>query len=406
MHIHLDPVGGIAGDMFAAAMLDFYRDWQAPVCEALRGSGLVPGLDVRALQHNDGCLTGHRFEVTEPTRSFNPGHRHWRDIRERLNESKLDSAVKQRAVAIFELLAGAEAEVHGSAIDEVVFHEIGAWDSIADIVVAAWLIERSGATTWSCSPLPLGRGRIASAHGRLPVPAPATALLLRGFPVFDDGVEGERITPTGAAILKHLDPSFEPRMNASVLLGCGYGFGTKTFPGFSNVLRVSLFDPQRSRSADGSVAVCQFEVDDQTPEDLAVGLQRLREFPAIYDVTQAPVIGKKGRLAMHIQVLGEVSQIGAILDRCLTETTTLGVRWHTVNRITLVRDENSHTSYGEQVRVKRAVRPGGTRTRKVEMADIAGTPGGHAGREQRRREVHGRDLEDDGEKTINPGSTE
>jgi uncharacterized protein (TIGR00299 family) protein len=406
MHIHLDPVGGIAGDMFAAAMLDFYRDWQVPVYEALRGSGLVPGLDVRALQHNDGCLTGHRFEVTEPTRSYNPEHRHWRDIRERLNASKLDSAVKQRAVAIFELLAGAEAEVHGSAIDEVVFHEIGAWDSIADIVVAAWLIERSGATTWSCSPLPLGRGRIASAHGRLPVPAPATALLLRGFPVFDDGVEGERITPTGAAILKHLDPSFEPRMKASVLLGCGYGFGTKTFPGFSNVLLVSLFDPQRSRSANGSVAVCQFEVDDQTPEDLAVGLQRLREFPAIYDVTQAPVIGKKGRLAMHIQVLGEVSQIEAILDRCLTETTTLGVRWHTVNRITLVRDENRHTSHGEQVRVKRAVRPGGTRTRKVEMADIAGSPGGHAGREQRRREIHGRDLEDDGEKTINPGSTE
>ena len=406
MHIHLDPVGGIAGDMFAAAMLDFHRDWQAPVYEALRDSGLVPGLDVRALQHNDGCLTGHRFEVTEPARSYNPQHRHWRDIRERLNESKLDSAVKQRAIAIFELLGGAEAEVHGSAIDEVVFHEIGAWDSIADIVVAAWLIERSGATAWSCSPLPLGRGRIASAHGRLPVPAPATALLLRGFPVFDDGFEGERVTPTGAAILKHLDPSFEPRMTASVLLGCGYGFGTKTFPGFSNVLRVSLFDPQPSRSADGSVAVCEFEVDDQTPEDLAVGLQRLREFPGIYDVTQAPVIGKKGRLVMHIQVLGEVSQIEAILDRCLTETTTLGVRWHTVNRIALVRDENSHTSHGEQVRVKRAVRPGGTRTRKVEMADIAGTPGGHAGREQRRREVHTRDLEDDGEKTINPRSTE
>ena len=406
MHIHLDPVGGIAGDMFAAAMLDCHRDWKVPLYESIRGSALAPDLNVRALQHNDGCLTGQRFEVTEPTHAQRHQHRQWRDIRKQLSDSELDAPVKQRAIAIFELLAEAEAEVHGSAIDEVTFHEIGAWDSIADIVAAAWLIERSGAATWSCSPLPLGRGRIASDHGRLPVPAPATALLLRGFPVFDDGVEGERITPTGAAILKHLDPSFEPRMTASVLLGRGYGFGTKTFPGFSNVLLVSLFDRQHARAADGSVAVCQFEVDDQTPEDLAVGLERLRAFPGVYDVTQAPVTGKKGRLAMHIQVLGEVSRIDAILDRCLTETATLGVRWHVVNRATLAREEHSHTLDGEHVRVKRAQRPDGARTRKIEMADLAGTPGGHAGREQRRREVHALDLEHDGENTPNPRSKE
>ena len=403
MHIHLDPVGGIAGDMFAAAMLDYHRDWQAPLYEAIRRSGLAPDLAVRALQHHDGCLTGHRFEVTEPTHADRHQHRHWRDIRQRLYDSELDTPVKQRAIAIFDLLAEAEAEVHGCEIDQVAFHEIGAWDSIADIVTAAWLIERSGTTTWSCSPLPLGRGRIDSDHGRLPVPAPATALLLRGFPVFDDGVEGERITPTGAAILKYLDPSFAPRPTPSVLLGRGYGFGTKTFPGFSNVLLVSLFERQPSRAVDDSVVVCQFEVDDQTPEDLAVGLERLRQSPGIYDVTQAPVIGKKGRLAMHIQVLGEVSQIDAILERCLTETTTLGVRWHTVNRATLAREEHSHSLDGEPVRVKRAQRPGGARTRKVEMADLAGTPGGHAGREQRRREVHALDREDDDERPTTRG---
>jgi len=324
MHIHLDPIGGMAGDMFAAAMLDYNHDWQVPLYETIRGSGLTPELEVCALQHNDGSLTGHRFKVKQPTGPVEHHHRRWRDIRERLHGSGLETAVKERAIAIFELLAEAEAEVHGSSIDEVTFHEVGAWDSIADIVAAAWLIERDGATTWSCSPLPLGRGRVASAHGLLPIPAPATALLLKGFPVFDDGVEGERVTPTGAAILKHLNPSFEPRMPPSVMLGRGYGFGTRTFPGFSNVLLVSLFDPQRSRSADSSVAVCEFEVDDQTPEDLAVGLERLRELPGVLDVTQAPVFGKKGRLAIHIQVLGEVSRINAILDHCLTETTTLG----------------------------------------------------------------------------------
>jgi hypothetical protein len=186
-------------------------------------------------------------------------------------------------------------------------------------------------------------------------------------------------------------------MSPSLLLGRGYGFGTKTFPGLSNVLLVSLFDSQRSHPADSSVVVCQFEVDDQTPEDLAVGLERLRELPGVLDVTQAPVFGKKGRLAIHIQILGEVSRINEILDHCLTETTTLGVRWHTVSRATLARDENYHTLDGKQVRVKRTVRPGGVKTRKVEMADLAGTLGGHAGREQRRREAYARELEDDGE---------
>ena len=107
---------------------------------------------------------------------------------------------------------------------------------------------------------------------------------------------------------------------------------------------------------------------------------------------------------MHVQVLGEVPQIDAIVELCLTETTTLGVRWHTVNRATLSRDENSHSLDGEQVRIKRAVRPGGIRTRKVEMADLAGTPGGHAGREQRRRDADARDRQGDGENTMNPGS--
>ena len=206
MHYHLDPVGGVAGDMFAAAMLDYHRDWKRDLERAIRDSGLAPGLEVEALEHNDGILAGHRFQVNEPSRSESHGHHHWCDIRDRLVVCELDTSVKERAIAIFQLLAEAEAEVHGVAIDQVTFHEVGAWDSIADIVTAAWLIERSGAASWSCSPLPLGRGRIATAHGWLSVPAPATAVLLKGFPVFDDGVTGERITPTGAAVLNISSP--------------------------------------------------------------------------------------------------------------------------------------------------------------------------------------------------------
>lgn len=395
MHYHLDPVGGIAGDMFAAAMLDYHRDWKTPLAQAVRDSGLALDLEVQPLAHNDGILAGHSFRVREPSRPDPHRHHRWRDVRNRLAGCELDTPVKERAIAIFRLLAEAEAEVHGSAVDEVTFHEVGAWDSIADIVSAAWLIEQSGASSWSCSPLPLGRGRITSAHGWLPVPAPATVVLLKGFPVFDDGVEGERITPTGAAIMKHLEPSFSARMMPSVLLGCGYGFGTRKFREFSNVLMVSIFDPRQTGVALGSVVVCQFEVDDQTPEDLAVGLDRLRELAGVYDVTQSPVFGKKGRISVHIQVLGQVSQLDRIIEHCLTETTTLGVRWHRVSRTTLARDERSHQLAGDEVRVKRTTRPGGTITRKVEMADLARAAGGHAGREQRRREAHAYDLSDD-----------
>jgi uncharacterized protein (TIGR00299 family) protein len=405
MHYHLDPVGGIAGDMFAAAMLDYHRDWQDALAAAISDSGLSPELGVQALAHNDGTLTGHRFAVHEPYEEHADAHhhRHWREIREQLLGSRLDDPVKDRAIAIFELLAEAEAEVHGKSVDAVAFHEVGAWDSIADIVSAAWLIERSGATGWSCSTIPLGSGRVASAHGQLPVPAPATSLLLRGFPVFDDGVEGERITPTGAAILKYLQPQFGARTAPSILLGHGYGFGTKTFPGMSNVLQISVFDPVQPAAETASIAVCQFEVDDQTPEDLAVALDRLRDVPGILDVVQAPVFGKKGRLATHVQVLAQVPQIDAIVDQCLTETTTLGVRWHTVNRKTLARAESSHTLAGGDVRVKRASRPGGILTRKVDMADLAGASGGHAGRERRRREACTRDEEINGD---SPVSTE
>lgn len=404
MHYHLDPVGGIAGDMFAAAMLDRHRDWRGELTAAIANSGLKGGLDVKAVTHTDGVLTGHRFLVSEPAAAGNAGahsHRHWSEIRELLLGSRLDQPVIRRAIAIFELLALAEAEVHGKPADAVSFHEVGAWDSIADIVSAAWLIERSRATSWSCSSVPLGRGRVAGAHGQLPVPAPATSVLLRGFPVFDDGLEGERVTPTGAAILKYLDPAFGPHRSPRVLLGQGYGFGTKVFPGLSNVLRISVFEDPPGGAAAGRVGVCEFEVDDQTPEDLAVALERLRDVSGVLNVLQAPVFGKKGRVGAHIRVLAQLPQIDTIIDRCLIETTTLGVRWYAVNRRALARDLSNHTISSGQVRVKRAHRPDDSVTRKAEMDDLAGAPGGHAGRERLRQEAHTRDQKTSGGASLN-----
>lgn len=396
MNYHLDPVGGIAGDMFVAAMLDAHRDWRRELTAAIADSGLVGGLDVQAVPHSDGVLTGHRFEVNEPAAAGNSdahSHRHWSGIRALLLGSRLEQSVTSRAIAIFELLAQAEAKIHGMPADEVSFHEIGAWDSIADIVSAAWLIERCPATSWSCSSIPIGRGRVTGAHGQLPVPAPATSELLRGFPVFDDGLDGERVTPTGAAILKYLDPSFGPRRTPRVLLRQGYGFGTKVFLGLSNVLRITILEERQNGAGEGSVGICEFEVDDQTPEDLAVALERLRGVLGVLNVVQAPVFGKKGRLSAHVRVLAQLPQIDTIIDHCLIETTTLGVRWYTVNRRALARDLSRHESTSGEVRVKRARRPDGNLTRKAEMDDLAGAPGGHAGRERLRQEAHARDQE-------------
>ena len=222
------------------------------------------------------------------------------------------------------------------------------------------------------------------AHGLLPVPAPAVVLLLRGLATHDDGIAGERVTPTGAAILKHLAPSPAPAREPETLVGVGTGFGSRTLPGLSNVLRALEFAPAAPAALQEAVAVLRFEIDDQTPEDLALGLDRLRERPGILDVVQWPVYGKKGRMLAALQVLAEAAALDAALDAVFEETTTLGVRWSRVSRSALARDTAHHDDGLGTVRVKRARRPGGALTVKAELADLVeGT--GHAAREERRR---------------------
>ena len=229
-------------------------------------------------------------------------HRRFADIRAWIEGSRLDRPVAERAAAIFTLLAEAEAEVHGIAAADVTFHEVGAWDSIADVVCAAWLIDSLKPVSWSSAPLPLGGGRVATAHGVLPVPAPATALLLAGTPVHHDGVGGERVTPTGAAILRYLGPAFDAAGLAGRISRTGHGFGARRLDGMSNVLRALVLDTAGGGAGRGhpweeeTVGVCAFEVDDQTAEDLAVGLERLRAGDGVLDVVQTPVFGKKGRI--------------------------------------------------------------------------------------------------------------
>ena len=452
VHIQLDPLGGIAGDMFAAAVLDAWPELEPPLVAAFGRAGFDAIASIERVDHADHALTGSRFAVQEAggpdhdhpapdhhrhhVRNHDDGdgdghdsgghgvedtaarHRHrdggygrshdhdhdngdgsgqapphhlYRDIRALLGESDLDPGVRARALDIFARLAAAESTVHGVPVEDVSFHEVGAYDSIADIVCAAWLIERLGAT-WSCGPLPIGRGRADTSHGRLPVPAPATVELLRGMVVDQDTHLGERVTPTGAAIVAHLAPSFEPLSGPMRLERCGTGFGTSRLPGTSNVLRLLAFDtPEGDGGRPGAsaphrerIAICEFEIDDQTGEDLALALDRLRDLDGVLDVSSHAMHGKKGRLAVHVRLLVRLAATEPVLESCFRETTTLGVRWHEVSRATLIRESRTVAVEGRTVRVKSALRTGGTRTSKVEIDDLAPVAGGHAARERLR----------------------
>ncbi len=402
MQLHFDPLGGVAGDMVVAALLDLRPALEPAVVAALTSLPLLAGVTAQSRAHGDGILTGRRFHVARSSEDGDPrkqddGHHHhdhdhghdhdhphdhgpgrahhdhphvaWREIRTALEASSLAPAVIRHAVGIFALLAEAEGKVHGVVADDVHFHEVGAWDSIADIVAAAVLVDALGVAACTVGPLPLGSGRVMTAHGPLPVPAPATAILIEGFETIDDGIAGERVTPTGAAILRHLcgnaPPAGPRRLTAS-----GHGFGMRKLPGISNCLRVLAFEPTEAGIGAGSVAVLDFEIDDQTGEDLAEGLERLRAVAGVLDVVQAPVFGKKGRMMAHVRALARPEALDAALSAAFDETTTIGIRHRIVQRAELRRDVHSVDIAGETVRVKSVQRPSG-RSAKAEADDIA-----------------------------------
>ena len=420
MQVHVDPLGGWSGDMFVAACLDAFPHLWPDVQAAVDGLGLGPQSECSLVPHHDGVLTGHRFAVAAEANApaphhsrahGSPGHehtphhethdhhhhdhaphRHWADIRRQLEAAPLKPAVVDHAVGIFALLAEAEAAVHGISEADVSFHEVGAVDSIVDIASAAVLIAGIGASRWTAAPLPLGGGRVQTAHGLLPVPAPATALLLRGLTTIDDGITGERVTPTGAAIARYLlqDTEATGRPAPRTLVASGTGFGSRTLPGVSNCLRVLAFDEAAVRPAGGGsfghreLGVIEFEVDDQSSEDLTHGLDHLRARPGVHDVIQSVAFGKKGRMATHVQVLVDPKQLDDTIAACFVETTTIGLRHHIVHGAALTRRFETVEIEGRTIHVKAVTRPGGQVTGKSEAADVAT----HAGHDARARLRH------------------
>lgn len=304
-------------------------------------------------------------------------------IREALVTSKLDQETVKHALGIFSHLAEAEAKVHGVDPEQVRFHEVGAWDSIADIVAAAWLIARIDAISWTVGALPLGSGRVHSAHGLLPVPAPATALLMEGFATIDDGISGERVTPTGAAILRHLCNPADTIRAPRRLTASAHGFGTKRLPGLSNCLRLLAFEAIKRPALQDKVAVLECEIDDQSGEDLAQAIDNLRARKGVLDVVQMPVFGKKSRMMTHLRILADPVLRDEIMTAVFDETTTIGIRHSLMDRMVLPRETRKTELDGRSLRLKLVDRPTG-RTVKLEADDLRDVMG-HVARTRLRR---------------------
>jgi uncharacterized protein (TIGR00299 family) protein len=370
--IHLDAVGGIAGDMFVAAMLDALPALRDRVLADAKAV-LPAGYGVELSERRSGVLRGLGFGLTGEGHGHH--HHHHEDgsfpkMAARIRGARLNDGTAEKAVGILTLLAEVEATIHQVPLEDVHFHEIADWDSLIDVVASGSIAAALDKARWTVSPLPRGGGLVKTQHGMLPVPAPATAALLTGFEWRDDGVGGERVTPTGAAILRYL---VKPADSASVsgrLAASGTGTGTRTLPGIPNVLRALVFERTADVGRERVVVIC-FEVDDMTGEEIAVGADRLRAVEGVLDLVVANVQGKKGRLMQSFRLLVQPGLEEAAVARCFLETSTIGLRIHGEERVVLPRRMKRVEAEGATVRVK-TVERAGTITAKAESDDLAG----------------------------------
>jgi len=343
MIVYLDCFSGISGDMLLGALVDA----GLPLEELRSDLSRLPlsGYEVTAERVKKGAICGTKVHVTAEETST---HRGLHDILAIIGEAELPAPVGRNAELTFQRLAEAEARVHGEPVEKIHFHEVGAVDAIVDIVGAFCGLHRLGITEVYGSPLPLGGGWVNTAHGRLPVPAPATAELLKEVPTYGGPVEAELVTPTGAAIVSTVCRSFGPMppMKAQKI---GWGAGHLDFP-HPNLLRVFVGEPA-TKLPEQHVVVIETNLDNMNPELFGHLMERLFEAGAL-DVFYTPIMMKKSRPATLISVLAEPTLVDELSGILFRETTTLGIRLREVARRCLDREwQEVETEYG-RVRVK------------------------------------------------------
>ena len=346
---------GAAGDMLTAALAEL-TDAENFV-KRVNAAG-IPGVIVTAEKTQKCGVTGTHMRVTVHGEEENE-HMHGHHHRHSLNVS---DAVKDNAIAVYNLIAEAESYVHNTDMEHIHFHEVGTMDAVADVVGVCMLMEELSPEKVVCSPVNVGGGTVKCAHGVLPVPAPATARILRDMPVYGSG-NTELCTPTGAALLKHFATEFSP-MPAMKIKGVGYGMGSKDFE-TANCVRAFLGES----GDDGEVRELRCNIDDMTGEQIGFAVETLAENGAL-DVFTVPVYMKKNRPGILLTCLCKAEDRDKMVELIFRHTSTIGMREYAVKRHTLEREAVTvNTSHGA-VRAKKSTGFGVTRT-KPEYEDMA-----------------------------------
>jgi len=320
---YLDAFSGISGDMLVGALADAGAS-QSAIADAVRS--LDAGAAVSFERVKRAGIGATKFRVSAEA---SQPHRHLSYILALIDKADLSARARENAQAVFRRLGEAEAEVHQVGIEKVHFHEVGAVDSIADIVGACVALDLLDVGTLMASPVNVGSGTVQTEHGRLPVPAPATALLLKNAPVYAHGPTAELTTPTGAAVAATLAKNFGP-LPAMKIARIGYGAGDREFTEQANVLRVLLGEPSGAEEA-VTVSVIEANIDDLNPQVLAYASDRLFDAGAL-DVTVEPVLMKKGRLGNLLRVIAKYEQREQLIQTIFAETSTLGLRIYQAER--------------------------------------------------------------------------
>jgi len=380
--LYLDCGMGAAGDMLTAALLELFDDPNKVVRELakLRIPGVrflaeraqkcgIYGTHMRVIvwdMEEDEHLHSHHHHDHDHGHNHHHDHTHggMADIAHIISHLNISDKVRRDVLAVYDLIAQAESHAHGVSVEQIHFHEVGTMDAIADVTAVCYLMDKLGIEKVYASPVHVGSGQVRCAHGILPVPAPATAHILRGVPIYGGEIKGELCTPTGAALLKHFVSEFG-KMPPMTVEKIGYGMGTKDFPA-ANCVRAMLGHTDDSRD---QIAALSCNLDDMTGEEIGFAMEQLLEAGAL-DVYTTAIAMKKNRPATMLTVLCRDDQKEAMVRLIFRHTTTLGIREAEFCRYTLQRQvETVETPYGP---VRRKVVSGyGVSRSKAEYEDLA-----------------------------------
>jgi uncharacterized protein (TIGR00299 family) protein len=379
---YLECFSGISGDMLLGAMVDAGVSFTC-LEEATTALGVGARLEMRKVSrgglaatkvdiitpdtpptehehsHQEHGAHAHSHPHEHPHAHMHVEHRSLSEILAIIRATKLTETVKQRSIRAFQLLGEAEAAIHSVPVEKVHFHEVGAVDTIVDIVCAAVGAEALGVDRWLASPLNVGNGTVVCQHGTLPVPAPATLALLGDAPVYAAGVPMERVTPTGAALLRMLDVQYATRPSMRILK-TGYGAGGRETQGQPNLLRLLVGEEEAAGiAAAEQIAVIETVIDDCNPQLLSYVSELLLAAGA-WDVYRASVQMKKGRAGVQVTVLCRPDLAPALQELLFRETTTIGIRWRLENKVALAREFVEVKTSRGNVRIKIARLNSGT----------------------------------------------